>query len=60
MKTKSIHLEDDIHLKLNEIRFKLKEIGIEKTLYEIHDVIMRYGIDKAIEIIKNNEKDVIN
>jgi len=53
---KSIHLEDDMHLQLNEIRFNLKKIGIEKTLYEIHDVALRNGIKNTFEIIKNNNR----
>ncbi len=52
---KSIHLEDDIHLQLSEIRFELKKIGIEKTLYEINDVAVRHGIDNTLEFIKNNK-----
>lgn len=60
---KSIHLEDDIHLQLNEIRFNLKKIGIEKTLYEIHDVAVRYGIDKTFNVIEekeNKDQEYIN
>lgn len=52
---KSVHLEDDVHLKLKEIRFNLERVGIEKTLYQIHDVAIRHGIDNAFEIIKNEE-----
>jgi len=53
--TKSIHLKNDVHLQLNEIRFNLKKIGIEKTLYEIHNVAVRHGIDNTFEIIKEGE-----
>ena len=52
---KSIHLEDDIYLKISRIKLELKEIGIEKTLYQIADLIMRHGIDNAFEIIKKSE-----
>ncbi len=52
---KSIHLKDDIHLQLSEIQFKLKKIGIEKTLYEINDVAIRHGINNTFEFIKNGE-----
>jgi len=53
--SKSIHLEDDIHLKISKIQLDLEEIGIKKTLYQITDVIMRHGIDNAFEFIKNSE-----
>ena len=52
---KSIHLKDDTHLKLSRIQFQLKEIGIEKTLYQILDISIHHGIDNTLEFIKNSE-----
>ena len=52
---KSIHLEDDIHLKISKIQIELEEIGIKKTLYQITDVIMRHGVDNVFEFIKNSK-----
>jgi len=54
-KSKSIHLKDDMYLQLNEIKFDLKKIGIEKTLYEIHGIALRNGIKNTFEIIKQNK-----
>ena len=52
---KSIHLNNDTHLKLSRIQFQLKEIGIEKTLYQILDILIHHGIDDIFVIIKNSE-----
>ncbi len=52
---KSIHIKDDLHLKLKEIRFNLEKVGIERSLNYIHDIAVRCGIDNAFEFIKNSE-----
>lgn len=57
---KSIHLEDDVHMKLNEIQFNLKKIGIEKSLKYICDISIRKGIDNTFEFIRDSENSVID
>jgi len=52
---KSIHLNEDTHLELSRIQFQLKEIGIEKTLYQIIDISIHHGIGNTFEFIKNSE-----
>lgn len=55
MGNKTVHLEHDVYIKLNEIQLDLKKINIKKTIYQIHDVAIRHGIDNTFEIIKNEE-----
>lgn len=57
---KSIHLEDDIHLKLNEIQFDLKKVGIEKSLKYICDISIRVGINNTLKFVKDSENSVID
>ena len=54
-KTKSIHINETLHLKLKEIRFSLEKIGIEKSLNYICNISIRKGIDNTFEFIKNSE-----
>jgi len=55
---KSIHLEDNIHLKISKIQIELEEIGIKKTLYQILDISIHHGIDSTFEFIKNSETSI--
>lgn len=53
----SIHIDDELHFKLTEIQFKLREFGIKKSLRYICGVAIRHGIENTLEFIKSSEME---
>lgn len=56
METKTVILENDVHIKICRIQLDLREAGIKKTIQSICDTAIRHGIDNVYnEIVKKKE-----
>ncbi len=56
MEIKTVRLENDTHMMMKDIQLKLAKLRIRKTMPEINDAALRYGIDNVFEVLSNSKE----
>ncbi len=56
METKTVRLENDTHMMMKDIQLELAKLRIRKTMPEINDAALRYGIDNVFEVLSNSKE----
>ncbi len=58
MEIKTVRLENDTHMMMKDIQLKLAKLRIRKTMPEINDAALRYGIDNVFEVLSNSKERI--
>lgn len=54
--SKTVAIDDDVHIRLLEIQFNLKKIGVDIKMPVITKFAILYGVDNAFDKLKNNNE----